>query len=202
MYTGIASEWLSSDATISNTQADFLNKALLIYETIARQPDEEGRPIEEAAAAWLQIAKIQGRLYKPAAQRNAAGKAIARYQVLLTNEPLQALTLAECYQQLSRAQVSLGDHASAYDALEQARQQLQTLTPQQLEETTILELLTLNDLDRAHVLLPLGRLDEATQSARRGARPSRNGSAIHPGRNGRSICWSRGFEPHSCWLKR
>ena len=107
-------------------------------------------------------------MYEPAVQRDAAEKAIARYQVLLTNEPLQALTLAECYQQLSRAQVSLGDYASAYDALEQARQQLQTLTPQQLEETTILELLTLNDLDRAHVLLLLGRLDEATQSARRG----------------------------------
>ena len=44
MYTRIASEWLSSDAAISNTQADFLNKALVIYETIARQPDEEGRP--------------------------------------------------------------------------------------------------------------------------------------------------------------
>ena len=69
MYSGIAAEWLTSDTTLSQTQSEFLSKALAVYESIASAPIQEGQLGAEAASACLKMARIYERLDQPERRR-------------------------------------------------------------------------------------------------------------------------------------
>ena len=166
MYSGIAAEWITSDTTLSRTQADFLRKALAVYEGIASEPTQPGQPGAETASAYLKIARIHERLDQPEQQRDAAKRAVEGYRQLVQQhqQPQDELELAESRHQLSRALVSLGWYEESLDAIQQARPGLQSWATKQPDEPAFQETLALHDLDRAGVLCRLGRMDQAAEA--------------------------------------